>query len=214
MSLRPLRADDALLGDASSFPIGDTKFFMRAVNDRNPVFVGSTGRTDSFWQLVKRAEREKDSDEADQVISAFFLPIKHSSNPQLLSAFVDVCERLDGDKSIFGASVVVMSVRYAWKQYGRGMHRKSLIFHLLFLIVFMAATFVYGFLTQGLIDGYMWRLVNTALQILVLIGNSYFLFLEGVQMFNADASMLDKYDRFALLEVSLLLICFYVLSLS
>jgi len=198
VGLKPLRAHELSLGDASSFPLGDSKFYIHGTQSRVPFdFNPAKGSYFPHWLKIKKERKDEDPDDevADQVVSAFFIPLKFAAAPELLLTYVDVCDDLGGDKSLFGSPVVVFAVRYAWKIYGRKLHLRSLQIYLLFVIVFMAGTFVYGFHIQNHINGSFWKGVNVILQLATIVMNSYFLFMEGVQMLNADASMLEKYDR-------------------
>ena len=205
-SLKLLRIHDTVMGEASTFPLGDDKFYIRGVESNDQLFKVQDGvvigewrdnATVGIWQQFKEehCNANKDDDGADQVVSGFYLPLSHAASEEMISIYVDVCDKLDGDKSLFGSPVVVMAIRYAWKEYGRDMHLRSLLMFFAFASIFMAATLVYGFLTNGHISGVGWKVANYVLQILVLIGNSYFFIMEGVQMFNTDGSLLDKYNK-------------------
>ena len=78
------------------------------------------------------------------------------------------------------------------------MHMKSLQRYFAFVCVFMASVFVYGSLTERYITSPGWKFISAILNIVVLVFNTYFLFLEGVQMFNADESTIEQYSRMAI----------------
>lgn len=118
--LKPLRSHEIILGDAFSFPLGDAKFHICGVNDRLPIINDELGKTIPFWVTEKTKKKIEDNDDdiIDQVVSGYFLPLKNATDSKLLLTYVDVCESLDGDKTLFGSSIVIMSVRFAWRAYG------------------------------------------------------------------------------------------------
>ena len=95
VGLRPLRCHEAMLGEASTFPLGDSKFFIRGMNTRTPFkqAVSDIGKVVPFWHSHKtQRNSEIDEDEvAEQVVSGYFLPLKHAAHPRLLLTYVDVC---------------------------------------------------------------------------------------------------------------------------
>jgi hypothetical protein len=148
-----------------------------------------------LWPHVRNTLRQTEI-RPEKIVAGFFLPIRNPTNPNLLLVYVSVCAKLGGDKTIFGSSVVVMGVRYAWYKYGRREHATTIIQCLVFVVFSLAATLVFGLISQEqLPDILHWKTVNLILQIIVLGGTSYIFWLEVVKMTNTSASVLDSYKR-------------------
>lgn len=86
------------------------------------------------------------------------------------------------------------------------MHLRSLQKYLVFVCVFMASVVIYGSITEGTITSDTWKGISRLLNVIVLVFNTYFLFQEGIQMFNADESIIQHYNRINIqnLEVCIL----------
>lgn len=81
--------------------------------------------------------------------TAYYIPLTHCSDHGMLTAYVDVCNKLNRN-NIFKAPIVVVALRYAWKKYGRRFHLLLLYRFLWFLIIFGLACIGFGLNGNGL----------------------------------------------------------------
>jgi hypothetical protein len=58
-----------------------------------------------------------------------FLPLESPTSVYLLEQYVQVCERLNGDVSIFDSEVCMFSLRYAWQKSGKRVHVREYAIH-------------------------------------------------------------------------------------
>lgn len=145
--LSQLKTPRMTSGEDDKIPITATEFLLTGAGDVDP--------TDDIWSQFRLKKYSaahvlgaKKRRHGSAPLTETFLPLQHTADVKMIRAYSETCHTLHS-VALFENDIAIMSVEYAWRQYARNIHIFYLIFHIIFVILFSSALYLFNDLTVG-----------------------------------------------------------------